>query len=94
MPPSELLSWQQLPLGGVVEPDIALRPLTGSYRTGLKPEADVEKCVDCLLCWVYCPDSAVQLDGTSFGGIDLEHCKGCEICAEVCPTGAIEMVVE
>jgi 2-oxoacid:acceptor oxidoreductase delta subunit (pyruvate/2-ketoisovalerate family) len=92
--PSELLAWQQLPLGGVVAPDVALRPRTGSYRTGLRPEVEIAKCVDCLLCWVYCPDTAIELAGTSFGGIDLDHCKGCEICAEVCPTGAIAMVAE
>jgi 2-oxoacid:acceptor oxidoreductase delta subunit (pyruvate/2-ketoisovalerate family) len=50
--------------------------------------------VDCLLCWLYCPDSAVELDGTAFAGFDLDVCKGCEICAEMCPTGAIEMVAD
>ena len=49
-------------------------------------------CVDCLLCWLYCPDSAVGLDGRAFAGIDLDACKGCELCAAVCPTGAIAMV--
>ena len=92
--PSELRTWQELPVAGVVEPCADERPRTGTYRTGLKPEADRALCVDCLLCWVYCPDSAVLLDGLGFGGIDLEHCKGCEICAEVCPTSAIVMVAE
>jgi 2-oxoacid:acceptor oxidoreductase delta subunit (pyruvate/2-ketoisovalerate family) len=92
--PSELRTWQELPVGGIVVPAPELRPRTGSFRTGLRPEAELAKCVDCLLCWVYCPDSAILLEGTSFGGIDLDHCKGCEICAEVCPTGAIEMVAE
>jgi 2-oxoacid:acceptor oxidoreductase delta subunit (pyruvate/2-ketoisovalerate family) len=92
--PSELRAWNELPLGGAVVPDAAARPRTGSYRTGVRPDVTLSRCVDCLLCWVYCPDSAVTLDGTSFAGIDLDHCKGCEICAEVCPTGAIEMVEE
>jgi 2-oxoacid:acceptor oxidoreductase delta subunit (pyruvate/2-ketoisovalerate family) len=86
--------WEELPVGGVVEPRPELRPRTGSYRTGLRPEVELARCVDCLLCWISCPDSAVLLAGTSFDGIDLEHCKGCEICAVVCPTGAIEMVAE
>jgi len=60
----------------------------------LRPETDLASCVNCLLCWLYCPDSAVLLDEATFAGIDLEVCKGCEICAEVCPTGAIEMVAE
>jgi 2-oxoacid:acceptor oxidoreductase delta subunit (pyruvate/2-ketoisovalerate family) len=90
----ELRTWDELPVGGVVERDERLTPRTGNYRTGVRPEADTALCVDCLLCWLYCPDSAILVEGTHFAGIDLDVCKGCEICAEVCPTGAIEMVAE
>jgi 2-oxoacid:acceptor oxidoreductase delta subunit (pyruvate/2-ketoisovalerate family) len=90
----ELTPWQELPHAGAVEPRTAPRPETGGWRTGLKPEVDLARCVDCLLCWLYCPDSAVVLDGESFAGFDLSFCKGCEICAERCPVGAIEMVPE
>ena len=48
--------------------------------------------MNCLICWIYCPDSAVTLDGTTFTGFDLAYCKGCELCAEICPTQAIAMV--
>ena len=78
--------------GGVVLPSEAAQPRTGGWRTGLRPSVDMSRCVDCLLCWLYCPDSAVLLDGTTFTGFDYELCKGCEICAEICPTGAIRMV--
>ncbi len=87
-----LSAWQELRPGGVVLPGEAEQPKTGGWRTGLKPAADLGRCVDCLLCWLYCPDSAIRLDGTAFAGIDLDYCKGCELCAVVCPTGAIEMV--
>jgi 2-oxoacid:acceptor oxidoreductase delta subunit (pyruvate/2-ketoisovalerate family) len=50
--------------------------------------------VNCLLCWLYCPDSAVLIDGATFTGFDLRYCKGCELCAEACPVGAISMVEE
>jgi 2-oxoacid:acceptor oxidoreductase delta subunit (pyruvate/2-ketoisovalerate family) len=60
----------------------------------VKPAVDVSKCIDCLLCWLFCPDSAVELDGTAFKGFDYDVCKGCELCAEVCPQDAIEMVAE
>ena len=90
----ELKPWQELATGGVVRPDPAERPRTGGWRTGLRPEVELAKCVDCLLCWVYCPDSAIVTEGGAFAGFDLDHCKGCEICAAVCPTGAIEMVSE
>ena len=88
----ELTEWRGLPLAGVVSPGEAAQPRTGGWRTGLKPTVDLSLCVNCLLCWLYCPDSAVRLDGTAFSGFDLDHCKGCELCAEVCPVDAIEMV--
>jgi 2-oxoacid:acceptor oxidoreductase delta subunit (pyruvate/2-ketoisovalerate family) len=90
----ELKPWTELPAGGVVFAGEAERPRTGGWRSGLRPAADVARCVNCLLCWLYCPDSAVVLDGETFVGFDLEHCKGCEICAEACPTGAIAMVAD
>jgi 2-oxoacid:acceptor oxidoreductase delta subunit (pyruvate/2-ketoisovalerate family) len=83
-----------LPHAGTIEALGVERPETGGWRTGLKPEVELARCVNCLLCWIYCPDSAVRLDGTSFDGFDLAHCKGCEICAEICPVDAIAMVPE
>jgi len=91
---SPLSSWQELPLAGAVDPATAARPETGGWRTGFKPEVELSRCVNCLLCWIYCPDSAVLLDGTALTGFDLAHCKGCEICAEICPVDAIAMVAE
>lgn len=89
-----LLSWDELPPGGLVRPGESERPRTGGWRTGLRPEVDLEQCVDCLLCWLYCPDSAVVLEDTAFAGFDLDVCKGCELCAVVCPTGAVRMVAD
>jgi 2-oxoacid:acceptor oxidoreductase delta subunit (pyruvate/2-ketoisovalerate family) len=91
---AELTDWQDLPVAGAVGPDAAGRPVTGGWRTGERPAADLSACVNCLLCWLYCPDSAIVLDGEAFTGFDLDACKGCAICAEVCPAGAIAMVAE
>lgn len=91
---AELSVWQDLPVGGVVRPEDAPRPHTGGWRTGEKPAVDVSRCVNCLLCWLYCPDSAITLDGEAFSGFDLDYCKGCGICAEACPVQAIAMVPE
>ena len=88
----ELTAWNELPLAGVVRPEDAVQPRTGGWRTGVKPVVELESCVNCLLCWLYCPDSAVKLEGTTFVGFDYDVCKGCEVCAVVCPTDAIAMV--
>jgi 2-oxoacid:acceptor oxidoreductase delta subunit (pyruvate/2-ketoisovalerate family) len=91
---SPLKAWNELAPAGAIDPVTAPRPETGGWRTGLKPEVELSQCVNCLLCWIYCPDTAVELEGTTFVGFDLAHCKGCEICAEICPVNAIEMVPE
>jgi len=89
-----LKPWQELPVAGTVIAREAPQPHTGGWRTGLRPGVDLSACVNCLLCWLYCPDSAVLVDGTTFAGFDLDYCKGCEICATVCPVAAITMVEE
>jgi 2-oxoacid:acceptor oxidoreductase delta subunit (pyruvate/2-ketoisovalerate family) len=89
---SELKSWRKLAPAGTIYPGDAVQPRTGGWRTGLRPEVELSKCVNCLLCWLYCPDSAVRLEGSTFVGFDHDYCKGCELCAAVCPVDAIEMV--
>jgi pyruvate ferredoxin oxidoreductase delta subunit len=62
---------------------------TGSWRV-FRPVVDCEKCNQCGLCQMYCPDAAIDQDLA----IDLNFCKGCGICANECPKKAIEMVRE
>jgi pyruvate ferredoxin oxidoreductase delta subunit len=38
-----------------------------------------------MICWVYCPDSAVIVKDGKVQGFDYDHCKGCGICAHECP---------
>lgn len=91
---AELSAWNELEPGGTVLPAQAAQPHTGLWRTGVKPSVDLTSCVNCLLCWLHCPDSAILLDGTTFQGFDFDFCKGCEICEQVCPVDAITMVPE
>lgn len=68
----------------------ANRPLrkTGDWRV-FRPVLIPEKCNGCWLCYVYCPDAAISLNGQDRPIIDYDHCKGCMLCVEECPTHAL-----
>jgi 2-oxoacid:acceptor oxidoreductase delta subunit (pyruvate/2-ketoisovalerate family) len=87
----DLRPFHELKPGGVVAVEDALHPHTGGWRTGGKPVVDLDACIDCLLCWMYCPDSAVIVESGVFKGFDYDFCKGCEVCEEMCPVDAIRM---
>ena len=97
MKPTEMLTcnWDKIPQGGqILEAGNAELYETGTWST-FKPVLDLEICIQCLLCWVMCPDSAIETEGDQVTGFNLFHCKGCGICAEICPTKpekAIKMV--
>lgn len=89
-------------------PGSALRYKTGTWRT-MRPVVNEEKCIGCWFCYMYCPDSAIQMVKRTIkkevGGkvkeierdlavINYDYCKGCGICAAECPAKAIEMVYE
>ncbi len=95
----ELMSkgWKEIPEGGlIVEPHTSLENKTGTWRS-FKPVWDPDKCIHCMFCVFYCPDSAIPItkdEKPKRLDTDLNYCKGCGICANVCPTNAIEMVEE
>ncbi|MEJ2568260.1 MAG: 4Fe-4S binding protein, partial [candidate division WOR-3 bacterium] len=87
--------WKELPIGAIiVEPGSSKKFKTGDGREGKKPSVDKEKCTNCLICWISCPDSAIKVKDGKMVGIDLDYCKGCGICASQCPVKAIVMVDE
>jgi 2-oxoacid:acceptor oxidoreductase delta subunit (pyruvate/2-ketoisovalerate family) len=59
-----------------------------------KPLVHYDKCTNCLICWIYCPEPAIIRDPSGKIVIDYMHCKGCGICAAECPRKCIEMVSE
>ena len=67
--------------------------ITGGWRSQ-RPWRDETKCTQCLICWIFCPDSSVQVEDGKVVSFDLDHCKGCGICAHECPSDAISMVPE
>jgi len=91
---TDLRPYRELAPGGTVAVEDALHPQTGGWRTSGKPVVDLDACIDCLLCWMYCPDSAVIVEDGVFQGFDYDFCKGCEVCEEMCPVDAIRMVPE
>lgn len=67
---------------------------TASWRN-LRPIIDYEKCIDCYICWKFCPEPAIFLrEEDNRVAIDYDYCKGCLICVEECPTKAIYTVEE
>ena len=92
----KLKGWKELPIGGIIlEAGNSHEYETGSWRS-LRPIHEKEKCTNCLLCWVYCPDSSIVVKEGKFDHFDYDHCKGCGICAHECPpkASAIKMVDE
>ena len=90
----ELRGWTELPWGYALPAADAARQPTGRWRGGRRPSVELERCIDCLLCWLYCPDAAVVLEELAMRGFDYDVCKGCELCVQVCPPHAIAMVDE
>ena len=88
--------WHEMVSGGYIpQAGNALEYETGGWRSA-RPVRDDEACIDCLFCWIYCPDNAIVVSDESVKGqgIDVAHCKGCGICAAVCPKDCIEMIAE
>lgn len=87
-------SWKDLPEGAIVR-DVPTSPefKTGDWKSRT-PKYIPDKCTHDLLCWLYCPDSAIHVKNGEIEKFDLDYCKGCGICANICPQNAIEMVEE
>jgi len=87
----KLPGWKELVETGPIIPKPATSKeyKTGDWRT-FRPEIDYEKCTTCMLCWLFCPDSAIKFDGEKVH-IDYDYCKGCGVCAAECAIKAITM---
>lgn len=95
MPKSEeTLTWKDLEVGCIVtQPGSASGYKTGDWRSQ-RPIFNYDKCTDCGLCYVYCPEGCIRLNADGRFEPDLFYCKGCGICARECRPGAITMVEE
>jgi len=85
--------WKTIPIGGLLlEPGSAMKYKTGDWRA-FRPNVDQGKCINCLLCWIYCPDAAIVRKEKNVD-VNYDYCKGCGICANECPVKAITMTEE
>jgi pyruvate ferredoxin oxidoreductase delta subunit len=86
MKKTTLKKWQELPIGGlIIEPGNSVEYESGSWS----PQTLIfypDRCIQCLQCWVYCPDASIEVKDGKMTGIDHYHCKSCGICIEHCPT--------
>ncbi len=90
-------TWKELTIGTInLNAGNSVSNLTGTWRSGRKPEFRPEYCIHCFFCWVYCPHFAIKVEGDKVAGINYDYCTGCGLCAEECPTKekAIIMVPE
>lgn len=91
-PEEYLPTWKEiLPGAVVVKPGNADEYRTGDWRSQY-PEYDYEKCNKCGLCYLYCPDAAIEPKDDGYFQINSYYCKGCGLCAKECPKSAINMV--
>jgi len=84
-------SVREYPLGSTCESN-HLTSINSGWRT-FKPVIDYNKCVNCLRCFLVCPDGVIDKSGDKLE-IDFDYCKGCGVCAVECKLGAIQMVKE
>ena len=87
--------WPEVEIGcDVHRPGSSAEFLTGNWRTGTYPKMDKEKCIECGICWIMCPEIAFTKEGNDSYTWQGDYCKGCGICVTTCPKKALSMEVE
>lgn len=82
---------KQIPLGPAYNAG-ELHDISAGMRT-YRPVIHTDKCVNCLRCFLLCPDGAIDKSG-EHPEVDYNYCKGCGVCARACKPGAITMEQE
>jgi pyruvate ferredoxin oxidoreductase delta subunit len=86
--------WQEITTGSVVlRPGSASEYHTGSWRAQ-RPVWNNSKCIQCGICYIFCPEGCVAQSEDGYFKANLDYCKGCGICAHECWSKAIAMVEE
>lgn len=93
------MGYETQPLGGaIVNPGNTVIKDLSSARHGYYPQYHRDRCIDCGLCDMTCPDyvfvfkMGVDKRGKPapvMQGPNLQYCKGCLRCVEICPVAAL-----
>jgi pyruvate ferredoxin oxidoreductase gamma subunit len=104
MASNPLWGYRTAPLGGVLPmPGNTAHNDLQTSRNGWIPVLDADKCIDCGMCDMVCPDLCLVWSTQSGGegqpvvkldGIDYRYCKGCMRCVETCSTLAMTREAE
>jgi len=94
-------TYEDIPYAPITTKGTEGNVFTGNWRT-MRPVLDTEKCINCNICWKFCPDVAIATGEKHVtinydyckGGFDMEHCKGCGICASECPDKVTAIIME
>ncbi len=77
--------WNELVPGAIVlKAGSSLGFKTGSWRA-FRPVWNEEHCIQCMKCWMFCPDMSVMVEDGKRKEFNYDFCKGCGICALECP---------
>jgi len=77
--------WDKIAVGGnITEGGTALLVNTGDWRVMI-PKFHESECIQCMLCFPVCADSAIPVKDEKRLDFDFKHCKGCGVCYKVCP---------
>lgn len=92
--PEHEITWKDLEIGCIItEPGNSSQYKTGDWRSQY-PVLDKERCIQCGICYLFCPEGCITQDEEKYFVADLFYCKGCGICARECPMNAIKMLEE
>ena len=86
------IGYKTMAIGGIIEKaGNSLEYMTGDWRVKY-PYLDKKICINCLICYIYCPEKCIDVKDDKINKLDLKYCKGCGICATECTKGAIKMI--
>lgn len=83
-----------------IKNDIEKSPKVGDWKN-INPRIDVQKCIGCGNCVLFCPEAAIKIrenkhpgknkNSKGIASVCMDWCKGCGVCAVECPVKAITM---